>query len=257
MAASSRGITFDSTSSVGRAITQSRKPQSFQAPVIMDVLSPSRTLSIQTLARRLQGAGQRPARIFIAASDTGAGKTWLSEALLREWRRRGIRSFGLKAVSCGGPADARRLARASASGWTLALADPVPLRRPVAPAAQSRPRWETIVRRIRRSLRVARAAGARVILVEGAGGLLCPVDGRRTMRELAAALGARLLVVAPNRLGVLNHALLVLEAARAARLPVIALALNGGIRGAARPALRRSNARLLRRLANVPVFEVC
>ncbi len=222
----------------------------------MRIRSPSRTRPVQALARRLQGISGRPVRVFVTASDTGAGKTWLSEALLRAWRCRGVKAFGVKATSCGGRADARRLVRASATGWTLALADPVPLRRPAAPAAQPRPSWKTMVRRIQRSVRAARDAGARVLLIEGAGGLLCPVDGRRTMREVASALDARLLVVAPNRLGVLNQALLVLEAARAARLPVVALALNGGLRGAARPALRRSNARLLRLLAGVPVVEV-
>jgi dethiobiotin synthetase len=214
---------------------------------------------LRRLARTLEGpAGSRPV-VFITASDTDAGKTWLATALLREWRRRGVAAVGIKAVGCGGHGDARALARASAPGWTLAAADPVFLPLPLAPANQPHPPWAAMLRRIRGSLRAAGTAGARVILVEGAGGLLCPVDGPRTMRDLAAALGAALLVVVPNHLGALNQALLVLEAAGKMRLRVAALVLNGGAprrRAPIRSGLRRSNAHLLRHLTRAPVVEV-
>ena len=215
--------------------------------------------ALRRLARRLEGLDGIPSVVFITASDTGAGKTWLATALLREWRRHGVAAVGIKAVSCGGHGDARALARASASGWPLAAADPVFLPLPVAPSAQPRPPWATMLRRIRGSLRAARTAGARVVLVEGAGGLLCPVDGSRTMRDLAVALGVALLVVVPNRLGALNQALLVLEAAGERRLRVAALVLNGGAprrRAPIRSGLRRSNARLLRRLTRASVVEI-
>lgn len=212
--------------------------------------------ALRRLARALEGPAESSPVVFVTASDTGAGKTRLAVVLLREWRRRGIPALGIKAVSCGGHRDARALARAGAPGWDFAAADPVFLSRPMAPAAQPRPSWTAMLRRVRDSLRAARAAGARVVLVEGTGGLLCPVDGLRSMRDLAAALGAALLVVVPNRLGALNQALLVLEAARGRRLRVAALVLNGDVRGAGSPSLRRSNARLLRRLARVPVIEV-
>lgn len=214
------------------------------------------SVTLRRLARALEGPRGSCRAIFVTAPDTGVGKTWLTAALLREWLRRGIPALGIKAVSCGGRSDARKLLRASAPRWSLPLANPVALDRPLAPLAQPHPPWGEILRRVRASLRAARASGARVALIEGAGGLLCPVDGRRTMADLAAALRAPLLVVVPNRLGALNQALLVLVAARAAGMRPVAFVLNGGGRGAARPALRRSNARLLRRLSDVPVFAV-
>jgi dethiobiotin synthetase len=51
-----------------------------------------------------------------------------------------------------------------------------------------------------------------VLLIEGAGGLLSPLGENFNSRDLIAALGALPLVVAPNRLGAVNHILLTLAA---------------------------------------------
>ena len=54
---------------------------------------------------------------------------------------------------------------------------------------------------------------AGVLLVEGVGGLLAPLAKGRTVASLGQALGAQLIVVAPNRVGVINQVLLTVEAA--------------------------------------------
>jgi dethiobiotin synthetase len=51
-----------------------------------------------------------------------------------------------------------------------------------------------------------------VVLVEGAGGLLSPLGEDFDARDLIIALHAAPVIVCPNRLGVLNHALLTVEA---------------------------------------------
>jgi len=48
--------------------------------------------------------------------------------------------------------------------------------------------------------------------VEGAGGLLSPLGEDFGSRDLIAALGATPIIVAQNKLGVVNHVLLTLEA---------------------------------------------
>src|SRR3990167_7307937 len=50
-----------------------------------------------------------------------------------------------------------------------------------------------------------------ITLVEGAGGLLAPILPGFTCADLARVLKLPLLVVAPNRLGIINHLLLTLE----------------------------------------------
>ena len=54
-----------------------------------------------------------------------------------------------------------------------------------------------------------------VVLVEGAGGFLVPLDDITTMADLAVAIDAPVILVVGMRLGCLNHALLTAEAIRA------------------------------------------
>ena len=51
-----------------------------------------------------------------------------------------------------------------------------------------------------------------VMLVEGAGGLLSPLGEDFDSRDLIAALRATPVIVAPNKLGAVNHILLTLAA---------------------------------------------
>jgi dethiobiotin synthetase len=64
------------------------------------------------------------------------------------------------------------------------------------------------------------------LLVEGVGGLLCPLTERETVADLAGALGLPLVVVARRSLGTLNHTLLTLEAARRRGLAVAGVVVN-------------------------------
>ena len=50
------------------------------------------------------------------------------------------------------------------------------------------------------------------VVVEGAGGLLSPLGENLNARDLIIALSAVPIIVCPNRLGVVNHALLTIEA---------------------------------------------
>jgi len=72
----------------------------------------------------------------------------------------------------------------------------------------------------------AAAAGADYVLVEGAGGLLVPIDRSRTFADFAARLHLPLLLVAPNALGVLSHALTAAESAERRKLSIAALVLT-------------------------------
>jgi dethiobiotin synthetase len=150
--------------------------------------------------------------IFITGTDTGAGKTVLTALLVKFLRARGVNAAALKPVCSGGRDDARVLRAAMNGALTLDEVNPWHFRAPITPLLAAR--------RERRHVHLAEVlAHVRtmqkrfdVLLIEGAGGLLSPLGENFDSGDLIAALGALPLVVAPNRLGAVNHILLTLEA---------------------------------------------
>src|SRR5262249_47548415 len=71
-----------------------------------------------------------------------------------------------------------------------------------------------------------RARDADVLLVEGAGGLLVPLDARTTWADVAAHAALPLLIVAANRLGTVNHCALTARVAASAGLAVRGFVLS-------------------------------
>lgn len=198
--------------------------------------------------------GRSCSAFFVTGTDTAVGKTRVACLLLEEFHRRGILSAGFKPICCGDRDDARRLQQAGSTPVPLDLVNPIHLSKPVAPVSQPCPPWRTLLRCTQSALASHRRAGIRLILVEGAGGLLCPVTRRYTMRDLASALNLPVIIAARDRLGVLNHSLLTIEAARAAGLKCVALVLN---RFQARAdASSSSNGKVLERLVSVPVYRL-
>ncbi len=87
---------------------------------------------------------------------------------------------------------------------------------------------------------------SRPIVVEGAGGVLVPLNDRETMVDLMTHLGLPVVVVARSGLGTINHTLLSLEALRSRGLHVIGAVLNGPANPANRKAIEsRGNVRIL------------
>jgi len=166
--------------------------------------------------------------LFVTGTDTGIGKTRVACALLRAFAARGARVAGMKPVAAGavdtpeGPRNADALAlMAAASGRVpYGIVNPFVFTPSIAPhlaAAEAGVRIDLDhIARCHAEL----AARHDVVIVEGAGGLLVPLDERRSFADLARALGAPVLLVVGLRLGCLNHALLSAEAiaARGLRL---------------------------------------
>jgi dethiobiotin synthetase len=90
-----------------------------------------------------------------------------------------------------------------------------------------------------------------VLVVEGVGGLLVPLDGGQCVRELVVALGLPLVIAARPGLGTINHSLLTIEAARAADLDVRAVVLTPWPQEPA--VMHRSNRETIARLGEVDV----
>jgi dethiobiotin synthetase len=65
-----------------------------------------------------------------------------------------------------------------------------------------------------------------VLLVEGIGGLLCPLTASETVADLAAVLGLPIVLVARRSLGTLSQTLLAVEVAYHRRLPVAGVVVS-------------------------------
>jgi dethiobiotin synthetase len=195
--------------------------------------------------------------VFISGTDTGIGKTFVTGWLLGELRRRGLPAAGFKPISCGagGRADARLYRQLMDEEASLDQLNPVYLRHPLAPQAAAR------LERRRIDLSRIQAAYRRLktqfspILVEGAGGLLVPIQRDYFIADLARDLKLPVVIVARLGLGTLNHTLLTVRQAQATGLRVRGIILND-LTGARRGLAERTNITGLPQLTGVPLLGV-
>ena len=152
----------------------------------------------------------------ITGTDTGVGKTVFTAWLARFLRNSGVNVAVCKPVCSGGRDDARLLRAAIGGSLTLDEINPWHFRAPLAPllAARAQGRQVSVAEIVAHARSLARRC--EVLLVEGAGGLLSPLGEGFDTRHLIARLRAAPVIVAANRLGVINHLRLTLEVIPAA-----------------------------------------
>jgi dethiobiotin synthetase len=157
------------------------------------------------------------AKFFVTGTDTNVGKTVAATVLAV-----GLRARYWKPVQTGTEdgRDSDFLARWIGPERVLAeaYAFPAPLS-PDAAAAETGSEIELL------RIRPPTVAGA--FVVEGAGGVLVPLNRDQTMPDLMAHLGFPAVVVARAGLGTINHTLLTLESLRRRSLPVAGVIFMG------------------------------
>lgn len=183
---------------------------------------------------------------FITATGTDLGKTWLAAGLARACRARGIDVRILKPVMSGhdeansqaGDAgillESTRLENVGpgkvGAGDTVESIAPWRFKAPLSPdrAAALEGRridFAELVAWCR--AQIARAGDDDgLLLIEGIGGVMVPLDERHTVRELIAALGIPTVLVAGSYLGSLSHTLTALAALREADIVPAVVVLN-------------------------------
>jgi len=193
---------------------------------------------------------------FITGTDTGVGKTWFTCWLTRAWRQKGHKAAALKPISSGDRVDAIFLREAAGNVLSLDEINPVHLLEPAAPLISARAEKREIdFAELNRSI-VTTSSRFSHMAVEGVGGWRVPLAPGYEVRDWARELALPVVVVAYNRLGVLNHTLLTVDSIRAAGLTCAAVVMNPG--PDASPDLdfaRRENVLLLESLLRLPVFE--
>lgn len=150
--------------------------------------------------------------VIVTGTDTGVGKTITTAALVVALEARGMSVAVVKPVqtglATGEPTDVEEVTRLT--GLTD-VHQFVALDAPLAPSAAAR--FEQVELPWQEDwLPFIDELEADVVLIEGAGGLLVPLDGfGRTLVDLADTLDAEFVVVGRERLGALNHFALTVE----------------------------------------------
>jgi len=199
-------------------------------------------------------------RLGVTGTDTGVGKTVVACALVAALVRRGLRVAAMKPIESGTTPDdpdrdGARLARAAGDDRPLGILAPVTFIDAVAPLVASRRERRPIdLERLDAAMRET-SRDRDVLVVEGAGGLLVPLTERVSFDTLFARWTLDLIVVAANRLGVINQVRLTLAVARAAGLVPRVVVLNM-LSTTPPDSSIAENARIIAELERVPVCEL-
>jgi dethiobiotin synthetase len=169
---------------------------------------------------------------FITATGTDLGKTWLTAGIIAVCRARGVPVRALKPVMSGfdannpGESDAVKVgAGGTADG--IAAISPWRFAAPISPdlAAAREGRqidFSTLVDWCRAEI----DANNNLLLIEGIGGVMVPLDACHTVRDWIAALDVPTLLVAGTYLGALSHTLTALVALKAVGVVPVAIVVN-------------------------------
>jgi len=154
---------------------------------------------------------------FVTGTDTGVGKTLISCALLHAFSAQGKSVSGMKPVAAGVDEDdlnedVKKLRAATNIFASLGQINPYCFIHPIAPHIASHNAGVSInFERILESYNEL-AAQAEVVIVEGVGGFMVPLNEKQDSADLAVAMGLPVILIVGMRLGCLNHALLTCKA---------------------------------------------
>ena len=136
------------------------------------------------------------------------GKTVLTALLLRHLRQRGCHALAMKPFCSGGPNDVDLLYELQDGKLSRHEMNPFYFDEPVAPLVAARKHRRRISPRdvLQRIRAVQRQCEC--LLIEGSGGVMVPLGESFFVADMIAALDCNVVIVAQNKLGVINHALL-------------------------------------------------
>ena len=219
----------------------------------------------------------RNGKVFlISGTDTGVGKTLITAGLVAWLNSKDIRTVGMKPFTCGGNDDIEMLKEASLSlchsraGGNLRDprfreddVSPLKWRLSLAPYRASLLEKKPVnFIKVRSSLKKLRSQ-AEIVILEGVGGLLCPLTRQVTLADWAKKEKLSVIIVARLGLGTLNHTLMTVEVAKSRGIMVKGIILNdlspvlSSVEGpSAEDLSKRWNPRDLEELTRLPILGI-
>ncbi|QJB58428.1 adenosylmethionine--8-amino-7-oxononanoate transaminase [Pseudodesulfovibrio sp. zrk46] len=202
---------------------------------------------------------------FITGTDTGVGKTRVTAALLRAMLDAGKKALAIKAVQTGCLETEEGLCAEDVDVYARFTRDHFPDGYPDACCKKFVPACsphlaaklandvidlDELVKGIR-----SKGDGYDVALVEGAGGAAVPLNDTETSLDLMQRLGLPVIIVADNKLGMINHTLMTVEMVRNRGLKVAGVVINNTTRPDEEDEfLREDNVKTITEHGDVPIL---
>jgi dethiobiotin synthase len=178
-----------------------------------------------------------PDRIFITGTDTEVGKTVVAAMITL-----GLRATYWKPIQSNTPTDTDFVKAATGLPEQHFIKEAYSFSRPLSPHLAAAIDGVTIDM----SYILRTKLPDSPIVIEGAGGVLVPLNDRHLMIDLIVDLGFPTIVVARSSLGTINHTLLTVRRLRDSGVNVFGVVMNG--------ILNEDNKSAIERYGNVPVI---
>ena len=166
---------------------------------------------------------------FVTGTDTDAGKTFVSVALLHKARAEGLTTAAVKPVAAGCEVtsaglrngDALALSQAMTLNLPYETINPEAVEPPIAPHIAAADIGKYLgASRLAEQCRQVMKQNADFTLIEGAGGWRVPLNNEETFADIPKLLDIPVILVVGMKLGCINHAVLTYEAIRHDRLNI-------------------------------------
>jgi dethiobiotin synthetase len=173
---------------------------------------------------------------FVTSTGTDIGKTFVTAGLIRYLREAGqavdalkplVSGYDSSVVETSDPAILLRAMARQVTADEIAAMAPWRFRAPLSPdlAAAREGRsvdFDALIAFSRNAVAAARG----MLFIEGVGGIMVPLDGRRTVLDWMAALNIPLLLVVGGYLGTISHTLTALDVLAQRKLKLAAIVVS-------------------------------
>ena len=204
---------------------------------------------------------QESQAFFVTGTDTNVGKTYVACKLISDYVAQGYKVVGMKPIAAGCELidgawvndDELKLEAAGNVKAPRALINPYSFKEAIAPHIAAEIAGVEIKIEVIKAAFDALIKLADIVIVEGAGGFLVPLNDKESVADLAVALNIPIILVVGMKLGCISHSLLTVEAIKARGLN-----LNGWVANHIDPdmAMQQENIETItERLQLAPMFE--
>jgi dethiobiotin synthetase len=199
----------------------------------------------------LQRRNSLGSSIFITATDTGVGKTFISAGLCEIARDLGFSVGYLKPISSGGTDDIKYVKGKAGLVDDVDIVNPIRYMLPLSPyAAGKTEKVKMDLTKIKRTLK-SMEKYREFVVVEGIGGVYVPIKKGSFVSDMIKKLELPAVLVARAGLGTINHTLLSVKELRLKKIRIKGIILNGFT---GKELSERSNAQVIEELSGVPVI---